>query len=540
MSNNNDDLYPSAKRQRKEAILGNFQPKPSYVVHLRNLNEIATESMVLQELEVFGQINEIMLLPKKRQALIEYDDITSAIACVDESNEKNIFINGTPCYINYSTSQKIIKNDQDEKKVLLINVLSPLYPITVKVMHTICMPFGKILRILIFRKNGVQVMIEFESPEGAAKAKEELDGADIYSGCCTLNIEFAKTSRLNVLNNDEDSCDFTLIDTEPSKKPLLQIPTIKNGNQPTPYHNQEQKPNQANYNNNQSATSNNNHNQGYVNKGVQSKGITSLMSLSETQLQPAETSGQRTGMNGQIVLSAHNLCPLRFNCDRLFNLLSLYGNVDKIKFLLSKEGSAMLQMSNAKPLYDVITHLNNTNIFGRRIQVHVGKQTVLQPVLKPVNLKDETSSYKEYMTSRNNRYQTIEAAQKNKPLAPSNVLYWYNAPPGIVEDQILNVFETAGAPLPSKVKIFPKKIDKSSTGLVEWNNISDCVESLILANHTEINHPSSKFPFIFKLCFSATPISKRTFDNNSEGQKRPYTNSSSPSNNNDDSNSFTS
>merc|ERR1719223_1717182 len=123
-------------------------------------------------------------------------------------------------------------------------------------MHTICMPFGKILRILIFRKNGVQVMIEFESPEGAAKAKEELDGADIYSGCCTLNIEFAKTSRLNVLNNDEDSCDFTLIDTEPSKKPLLQIPTIKNGNQPTPYHNQEQKPNQANYNNNQSATSN--------------------------------------------------------------------------------------------------------------------------------------------------------------------------------------------------------------------------------------------------------------------------------------------
>ena len=41
-----------------------------------------------------------------------------------------------------------------------MNVLNPLYPITVNVIHTICSPYGKVLRILIFRKNAVQVMLE--------------------------------------------------------------------------------------------------------------------------------------------------------------------------------------------------------------------------------------------------------------------------------------------------------------------------------------------------------------------------------------------
>lgn len=34
----------------------------------------------------------------------------------------------------------------------------------------------------------------FDSVESAVRAKESLNGADIYSGCCTLKIDFAKVS----------------------------------------------------------------------------------------------------------------------------------------------------------------------------------------------------------------------------------------------------------------------------------------------------------------------------------------------------------
>ena len=37
-------------------------------------------------------------------------------------------------------------------------------------------------------------MVEFENVESAKRAKQSLNGADVYSGCCTLKIEFAKVN----------------------------------------------------------------------------------------------------------------------------------------------------------------------------------------------------------------------------------------------------------------------------------------------------------------------------------------------------------
>ena len=56
------------------------------------------------------------------------------------------------------------------------------------------------------------------------------------------------------------------------------------------------------------------------------------MSLTESNFQPNEGASNNAiqSLGGQIVLSAHNLCPDNFNCDKLFNLVSLYGNVDKV------------------------------------------------------------------------------------------------------------------------------------------------------------------------------------------------------------------
>ena len=62
-------------------------------------------------------------------------------------------------------------------------------------MHTICSPHGNVFRIVIFKKNGVQAMVEFDSIDSARRAKQALQGADIYSGCCTLKIEYAKVWR---------------------------------------------------------------------------------------------------------------------------------------------------------------------------------------------------------------------------------------------------------------------------------------------------------------------------------------------------------
>ena len=69
---------------------------------------------------------------------------------------------------------------------------------------------GKVLRIVVFRKgNVVHSMVEFDQVDTAVQAKRQLHGCDIYSGCCTIKMEYAKTDRLNVRQNDEKTWDFT-------------------------------------------------------------------------------------------------------------------------------------------------------------------------------------------------------------------------------------------------------------------------------------------------------------------------------------------
>lgn len=100
-------------------------------------------------------------------------------------------------------------NESNVNHVLLITIINPHYPINCDLIHQICSTYGKVNRIVIFKKNGVQAMVEFDNVESAKRAKSSLYGCDIYSGCCTLRIEYAKPTRLNIHRNDNESFDYT-------------------------------------------------------------------------------------------------------------------------------------------------------------------------------------------------------------------------------------------------------------------------------------------------------------------------------------------
>lgn len=89
------------------------------------------------------------------------------------------------------------------------------------------------------------------------------------------------------------------------------------------------------------------------------------------------------------------------NCDRVFNIFCLYGNVEKVngggglpleegvlqlwawrwggssvpplpfqvKFMKSKPGAAMVEMADGYAVDRAITHLNNNFMFGQKLNV---------------------------------------------------------------------------------------------------------------------------------------------------------------------------
>uniref|UniRef100_A0A1B6J8L7 RRM domain-containing protein n=1 Tax=Homalodisca liturata TaxID=320908 RepID=A0A1B6J8L7_9HEMI len=435
--------------------------------------------------------------------------------------------------------------------VLLFTIVNPLYPITVHVLHTICSPIGQVQRIVIFKKNGVQAMVEFDSVETAKRAKENLNGADIYSGCCTLKIEFAKPTKLNVHKNDSESWDYTsppagkAQDSANRPAPLLADPRFSAG--PQPYHGgrpnnniKGQKPPFSNsfggdrlrggghggymdqYDDNYNSEPGYDHyndrfppppmeggfvngNRRYMGPGGRGDpmhpGPPTPRGPGYGLLTPTgPPNGTQTG--GGCVMMVYGLDKDKVNPDKLFNIFCLYGNVIKIKFLKTKEGCAMIQMGDTISVERCISNLNNTSVGDMQIQLGFSKQAFLSDVAQPYNLPDNSLSFKDFMGSKNNRFINPTMASKNRIQGPSKVLHFFNTPPNITEETLKDLFEEK-CDLRPNVQLFPMKGDRSSSGLLEFDSVENALRALMLCNHAPVKNPSGKFPYVMKLCFSS-------------------------------------
>ncbi|XP_065202370.1 heterogeneous nuclear ribonucleoprotein L isoform X4 [Planococcus citri] len=390
--------------------------------------------------------------------------------------------------------------DLPPNHVLLYTILNPRYPITTEVINTISSPVGKVNRIVIFRKRAVQAMVEFADVETAKRAKEALDGADIYSGCCTLKIEFAKPTKLNVFRNDLDSWDFTIGGIIAPPPPALPPPPLPPPPPPPPptspvMSSMEVVPSGVSTNNNDTL--------GSITVTSIEKSTTAVSVGTLTTFQPAPIASSP-------VLMVYDLDPLRTNCDRLFNLFCLYGNVVRIKFLKTKEGCAMVQMSDQYAVDRCMANLNPTDMLdGRELSLGYSKQPFVSENRGSFTLPDGTEGFKDYSSHRHNRYYNRVSSLKNRIQPPSRILHFYNTPTNISEEELVDVFNSALEGIRVvRLKLFPKRggvdgIVRSSTGLVEFKSVPESVEALMTCNHLPVKSQGNKFPYIMKLCFSA-------------------------------------
>nr|XP_006228754.3 heterogeneous nuclear ribonucleoprotein L isoform X2 [Rattus norvegicus] len=508
-------LFDPGRPAKLAAELENYddphKTPASPVVHIRGLIDGVVEADLVEALQEFGPISYVVVMPKKRQALVEFEDVLGACNAVNYAADNQIYIAGHPAFVNYSTSQKISRpGDSDDSRsvnsVLLFTILNPIYSITTDVLYTICNPCGPVQRIVIFRKNGVQAMVEFDSVQSAQRAKASLNGADIYSGCCTLKIEYAKPTRLNVFKNDQDTWDYTNPNlsgqgdpgSNPNKRqrqpPLLGDHPAEyggpHGGYHSHYHDEGYGPPPPHYEGRRMGPPVGGHRRGPSRYGPQ-----------YGHPPPPPPPPDYGPHADSPVLMVYGLDQSKMNCDRVFNVFCLYGNVEKVKFMKSKPGAAMVEMADGYAVDRAITHLNNNFMFGQKMNVCVSKQPAIMPG-QSYGLEDGSCSYKDFSESRNNRFSTPEQAAKNRIQHPSNVLHFFNAPLEVTEENFFEICDELGVKRPTSVKVFSGKSERSSSGLLEWDSKSDALETLGFLNHYQMKNPNGPYPYTLKLCFS--------------------------------------
>ncbi|XP_070832239.1 heterogeneous nuclear ribonucleoprotein L-like isoform X2 [Chaetodon trifascialis] len=480
----------------KDAVEDSHRIPPSPVVHVRGLCDAVVEADLVEALDKFGNICYVMMMPFKRQALVEFDSVESAERCVTCGAREAVCIAEQQAFFNFSTSQRITRptNADDPSsgnKVLLLSIQNPLYPITTDVLYTVCNPVGNVLRIVIFKRNGIQAMVEFESVEDAQKAKLALNGADIYAGCCTLKIEYARPNRLNVVRNDNSSWDYTkpfllhrergkgrqrqaILGEHPSNGygphcPLLPLPA----------------------------------NSRYRRSSEEVQDMISYpLLLPKTSPSSSSSSFLGHGASSSVAMVS-GLHPAKMNCSRIFNLFCLYGNVEKVKFMKSVPGTALVEMGDEYAVDRAITHLNSIKVFGKKLNVCVSKQQAVIPS-QVFELPDGSSSYQDFSLTRNNRFSNVQSS-RNIIQPPAAVLHFYNGPPTLSQHQLHKLCAEHDVPAFTKFKVFDAKpSSKTLSGLLEFDSKAEAVEALTVLNHYQIRIPNSSNPFTLKLCFSTS------------------------------------
>ncbi|KAJ6938097.1 hypothetical protein NC651_004712 [Populus alba x Populus x berolinensis] len=192
--------------------------EPSKVIHVRNVGHEISENDLLQLFQPFGVITKLVMLRAKNQALLQMQDVPSAINALQLYTNIQPTIRGRNVYVQFSSHQELTTMDQNTQgrgdEVAKSNSVS------YNTSHALSYYSGSAASSFFSpwicgEDCHVSEVGWFSSPYPvpvtpvAVQARTSLQGRNIYDGCCQLDIQFSNLDELQVNYNNDRSRDFT-------------------------------------------------------------------------------------------------------------------------------------------------------------------------------------------------------------------------------------------------------------------------------------------------------------------------------------------
>ncbi|XP_025422136.1 uncharacterized protein LOC112691912 [Sipha flava] len=194
------------------------------------------------------------------------------------------------------------------------------------------------------------------------------------------------------------------------------------------------------------------------------------------------------------------------NCDNVFNMFCLYGNVTAVKILKNRQ--VLVELDDVKAAERCVSNLHLLPLDQKtKLKVKYSKYSYIHDKGTVAKLSDGTPAQKNYTPSILNRFSSkTNFMDKRRIAAPSKILHFFNAPMDIcglnIRRAVINALDCKDAV--RSITILPQKQPdaKCSTGLLEMKSVDLAAKALLLLNHMKLESSRSRFPFLLKLCFS--------------------------------------
>ncbi|KAB5568472.1 hypothetical protein DKX38_002265 [Salix brachista] len=413
-----------------------------------------SQNDLLQLFQPFGVITKLVMLRAKNQALLQMQDVPSAINALQFYTGSQPSIRGRNVYVQFSSHQELTTMDQNTQgrgdepnRILLVTIHQMLYPITVEVLHQVFSPHGFVEKIVTFQKSaGFQALIQYQSHQCAVQARTSLQGRNIYDGSCQLDIQFSNLDELQVNYNNDRSWDFTNPNLPSEQKG-------KSSQQPA-----------------------------YGDVGMYALKVTGVGGCADfgvgyppqmpnaAAIAAAFGGGLPPGISGtndRCTVLASNLNPDRIDEDKLFNLFSLYGNIVRIKLLRNKPDHALVQMGDGFQSELAVHFLKGAMLFGKRLEVNFSKHP---------NITQGADTH-EYTNSNLNRFNRNAAKNYRYCCSPTKMIHLSTLPQYITEEEIGSLLEEHGTIV--NTKLF--EMNGKNQALVLFETEEEATEALVMS-----------------------------------------------------------
>lgn len=444
--------------------MGETMAEASKVIHIRNVGHEISENDLLQLFQPFGVITKLVMLRAKNQALLQMQDVPSAINAMQVYSNVQPTIRGRNVYVQFSSHQELTTVDQNTQgrgdepnRIVLVTIHHMLYPITVEVLHQVFSPYGFVEKIVTFQKSaGFQALIQYQSRQSAVSAITALQGRNIYDGCCQLDIQYSNLDELQVNFNNERSRDFT------------------NPNLPAEQRGRSSQ--QAGYGDAGGM---------YPFPASGASTVAFPQVPNAAAIAAAFAGGLPPGVSGtndRCTVLVSNLNPDGIDEDKLFNLFSLYGNIVRIKLLRNKPDHALVQMGDGFQAELAVHFLKGAMLFGKRLEVNFSKHPNITP----------GAETHEYSNSNLNRFNRNAAKNYRYCCSPTKMIHLSTLPQEITEEEIVTLLEEHGAIVSTKVF----EMNGKKQALVMFETEEQATEALVC------KHASSVAGSIIRISFS--------------------------------------
>lgn len=330
---------------------------------------------------------------------------------------------------------------------------------------------------------------------GATHARSQLNGFELFHGCNQLQIEYAWTEKLFVTSNNADrSWDYTIANIYQSapqtgypiyEPAVYSHPSLDHAHDGS-YQNYSTPPADANYYNGSN----------FDMMSMMQSGCAEMSSH-----QPIITFALVPLYQPNVIM----VTGLNFNTsntEKLFNLMSLYGNVSRIQFLPNQQGAALVQMFDQMSAEYCLKYLDNTPIGSHgKLQVFWTNQNFQPNNVNSFSLPDGSLNYSDFTYSKNQRFLKPRPVYWIQP--PSKIVRFYNMPPQTTKDILIALFKDNQI-APVDANVLPGDDEsRTSRGLLEFSSIAQAVLAIMKCNNKEIK-TSPKITHFLKLCFSSS------------------------------------